>query len=108
MNADVDRGELRAEIVDESGEPVSPYTLENCQPLRADSTIQQVTWKGGPDLSALKDKPVRFRFRMNNGSLYAFWVSCDESGRSDGYVAAGGPGYTGPIDTVGKKALKAE
>ena len=31
--------------------------------------------------------------------------SRDGSGRSDGYVAAGGPGYSGPIDTVGKRAL---
>jgi len=51
---------------------------------------------------------VRFRFELENGSLYAFWVSQDETGRSDGYVAAGGPGYTGPIDTVGRKALEAE
>ena len=108
VNADVDRGELRAEIIGESGKPISPFTLENCRPLRTDRTIQQVTWKGGSDLSALKGKPVRFRFRMNNGSLYAFWVSRDESGRSDGYVAAGGPGYTGPIDTVGRKALEAQ
>ena len=61
--------------------------------------------KDGGDLSSLRNRPVRFRFRMSNGSLYAFWVSRDQSGRSDGYVAAGGPGYTGPIDTVGMKAL---
>jgi len=45
---------------------------------------------------------------LTNGSLDAFWVSRDESGRSDGYVAAGGPGYTGPTDTVGKTAPKAD
>ena len=108
VNADVDGGELRVEIVDESGKPIGPFTLENCRPLSSDSTIRQVTWKGDGDLSSLKNKPVRFRFRMASGSLYAFWVSRDESGRSDGYVAAGGPGYTGPIDTVGKKALRME
>jgi hypothetical protein len=108
VNADVAQGELRAEIVDESGEPISPYTLEDCRPMRADSTIQQITWRSDNDLSSLKNKPVRFRFRLKNGSLFAFWVSRDENGRSDGYVAAGGPGYTGPIDTVGKKALGME
>jgi hypothetical protein len=108
VNADVEYGELRVEVLDDAGEPIRPFTLENCLPLCADSTIQRVTWKGGSDLSSLKSRPVRFRFRMNTGSLYAFWVSCDESGRSDGYVAAGGPGYTGPIDTVGRAALEME
>ena len=65
-------------------------------------------WKSGADLSSLRGKPVRFRFELTNGSLYAFWVSRDENGRSDGYVAGGGPGYTGIIDTVGKAALEAE
>jgi hypothetical protein len=105
VNADVDGGELRAEVVDESGQPIRPFTLENCQPVCEDSTLRQITWKDAGDLSSLKDQAVRFRFQMTGGSLYAFWVSRDESGRSDGYVAAGGPGYTGPIDTVGKRAL---
>ena len=108
VNADVDGGMLKAEVVDEAGKPIEPFTLANCNPLSVDSTIEQITWKGGSDLSSLKDRPVRFRFQLENGSLYAFWVSQDETGRSDGYVAAGGPGYTGPIDTVGRKALEAE
>jgi hypothetical protein len=49
---------------------------------------------------------VRFRFELTNGSLYAFWVSKDDTGRSDGYLAGGGPGYTGVIDTVGRAALE--
>jgi len=44
---------------------------------------------------------VRFRFCLTNGRLYSFWVSPNESGASCGYVAAGGPGFTGPTDTVG-------
>ena len=34
-----------------------------------------------------------------------FWVSRDDTGRSEGYVAAGGPGYPGVLDTVGRAAL---
>lgn len=45
---------------------------------------------------------------VSNGSLYAFWVSRDESGRSNGYVAGGGPGLTGRTDTVGRAAHAAE
>jgi hypothetical protein len=44
---------------------------------------------------------VQFRFYLKSGKLYAFWISDKESGASNGYVAAGGPGFTGPTDTVG-------
>jgi hypothetical protein len=46
-------------------------------------------------------KTVRFRFFLTNGKLYSFWVSNKESGASNGYVAAGGPGFNGLTDTMG-------
>ncbi len=101
-------GELRVEILNEAGEPIAPFTRENCRPIRADSTLEPVVWSGAEDVSALRGQPVRFRFTLRDGSLYAFWVSRDESGRSDGYVAGGGPGFTAMIDTVGRAALAAE
>ncbi len=108
VNADVPEGQLRVEVLDAvTGQPIEPFTLENCKPMTVDSTLEQIAWRGGDDLSKLKGRPVRFRFQVKNGSLYAFWVSRDATGRSDGYVAAGGPGYVGPIDTRGRKALKA-
>jgi len=107
VNVDASQGELRAEMLDDSGEPIEPFTLQNCVSVRVDSTIEPVTWSGG-DLSTLKDRPVRIRFTLQNGSLYSFWVSRDESGRSDGYVAGGGPGFTGPADTIGRATLEAE
>jgi hypothetical protein len=45
---------------------------------------------------------VRFRFHLRQGSLYAFWVSPERNGASHGYVAGGGPGFSGPTDTVGQ------
>jgi Carbohydrate esterase, sialic acid-specific acetylesterase len=105
VNANTAKGALRAEICDESGAPIAPFTLDNCQPLSSDSTLAQIGWNGGDDLSSLAGKPVRIRFRVKDGSLYAFWVSRDQTGRSDGYVAAGGPGYTSLVDTVGHSAL---
>ena len=38
------------------------------------------------------------RFHLADGQFYAFWVSPDKSGASNGYVAAGGPGLVGPTD----------
>jgi hypothetical protein len=101
VNADVDGGELRVEILDESDKSVPGFSRDDCVPISVDSTRQQVRWKNGADLSALKNRPVRFRFHVRNGSLYAFWVSPVMSGASHGFVAAGGPGFTGPTDTTG-------
>jgi hypothetical protein len=82
---------------------IAPFTAGNCLPLTADKTLQTVHWKGADELAALRGQPVRFRFVLKNAKLYAFWVSLEASGASLGYVAAGGPGFTGPVDTVGAK-----
>ena len=101
VNVDCPKGELKAEVLDSSGTPIEPFTLGNCNAVSCDKTLAPVTWNGA-DLSAVSGKTLRFRFHIDNGSLYSFWVSPDQSGASHGYVAAGGPGVGGPTDTVGR------
>jgi hypothetical protein len=101
VNADACRGELRVEVLDRAGRPIAPFTADNCLPLRSDRTLAAVRWKGVPDLSALAGRPVRFRFYLRSSDLFAFWISPDECGASYGYTAAGGPGFSGPRDTMG-------
>jgi hypothetical protein len=101
VNTDTREGELRVEALDADGQIVAPFSRENCEPIRADKTLLPVRWKGATDLSALAAKPIKFRFHVTKGRLYAFWVSREPTGASHGYVAAGGPGFTGPTDTVG-------
>jgi len=101
VNVAAPNGELRVEVLDADRKPIAPFTRDNAVAIRADSTRQHVRWTGADDLAPLAGKPVRFRFHLRSGSLYAFWVSSSRSGASNGYVAAGGPGLTGHIDTVG-------
>jgi hypothetical protein len=101
VNVDAPAGELRVEVLDKGGRVIEPFSATNCPVIRADSTCQPVRWKSGDDLTALAAQTVRFRFHVKRGKLYSFWVSADRSGASRGYVAAGGPGFTGPTDTVG-------
>ena len=108
VNVNNPQGELRVEILDQAGQAIAPYTLDECRPVQVDSTLQEIVWNDKEDLADLQGKTVRFRFTLQQGSLYAFWVSRDASGRSDGYVAGGGPGFTGSTDTVGRAALEAE
>ena len=97
VNARVE-GELRAEVLDREGAVVAPFSAARCVPVRGDRTKMAVVWEGDRDLSSLAGRPVRFRFTLRDGELYAFWVSQSPAGASGGYVAAGGPGFTGPID----------
>lgn len=99
-------GELYAEVLDRDGNVIAPFSRDRCEPVRTDSTIAEVKWKGGANLASLAGKPVRFRFHLTRGALYAFWVSPEANGASHGYVAAGGPGFTSNIDTVGITAYR--
>jgi hypothetical protein len=104
VNAAVAKGDLRVAALDDAGREIAPFSEANCVPLHGDGTRQAVRWRGARDLSKLAARPVRFRFHLRNGELYAFWVSPEKTGASHGYVAAGGPGFTGPTDTVGSTA----
>ena len=107
VNADADGGEVAVEVLGRDGTVMEPFTRAACRPVSTDSTLQRVAWRGAEDLSAACGRPVRFRFHVRSASLYAFWVAPDESGASRGYVAAGGPGFIGPADTVGRSAYAA-
>ena len=107
VNADVKHGKLLAQVEDATGKPIFPYTFENCVAFSGDSTIENITWQNGDTLEKIGQRAVRIRFKIEgHGKLYAFWVSRDTTGRSDGYVAGGGKGFTSNRDTIGKKAYK--
>ncbi|MBN1421365.1 MAG: alpha-galactosidase [Planctomycetes bacterium] len=106
VNADAARGELRVEVLDAGGGVIAPFARDACAPVRADATLAEVRWEGAADLSAVAGRPVRLRFLLRDARLFAFWVAPDASGASRGYVAAGGPGFTGPTDTVGRSGYR--
>src|SRR6185436_13824841 len=97
-NVDDAKGELRVEILNAAGKIVPTFTAKNCVPVAVNKTLQSVRWGGVEDLAAVANQPVQFRFHLKNGKLYAFWVSPERSGASQGYVAAGGPGFSSNRD----------
>lgn len=84
-------GELRVEVLDETSK-----VIITSKTVSGDSTKRHIDLDG---LATLTGKPVRFRFHLARGSLYAFWVTSDEKGSSGGYVGAGGPAFNGVRDT---------
>ena len=101
VNLDAPAGRLHVAALDEQGQVIEPFTLENCLPVCGNSTCLPVRWRGADNLAALAGRAVRLRFELQSGQFYSFWVSPDANGASHGYVAAGGPGFTGPTDTTG-------
>lgn len=103
VNLAAAEGQMRVELLDLDGR-----VLATSKPLMGiDETLARVEWVRASDLSEWSGQRLRFRFSLRNGALYAFWVTPDESGASHGYVAAGGPGLTGPTDTEGINAYQA-
>jgi hypothetical protein len=98
VNLDARDGELRVEALDRGGAALPGFTLADCDPVRGDATRARVRWRTQDHLGALAGRPVRLRFHLSRGSLYAFWVSRTPDGSSGGYVAAGGPDFRGPVD----------
>lgn len=96
VNLDAPEGRLEVDLLDGTG-----GVLAASRAVTGDGTRLAVEWKDASDLSSWAGRPVRFRFRLRKGSLYAFWISPDASGASRGYAAAGGPGFTGPTDAAG-------
>jgi hypothetical protein len=101
VNVNAPDGELRAGVLDEHGQPIQGFSHFSCNPVRTDSTSCRITWQGAGDLSSLTGRPVRLEFHLRQGELYSFWISPSLSGCSRGFVAAGGPGYVGAIDSGG-------
>ena len=97
VNADSLRGFVRAQIEEEDGRPFEGFAFEDCVPVVADGTKLPLRFCGG-DLGRFCGRPIRIRFEMISADLYAFWVSADISGKSGGYVAAGGREYPGDRD----------
>lgn len=106
VNADCPQGRLKVEILDSAGTVIKAFKASRCKPFKGDSTIASIRWRGRSDLGELAGKPVKFRFILANGALYSFWVSPSKNGESNGFTAAGGPGFTGGRDTEGIRAYR--
>jgi hypothetical protein len=98
VNAEMGAGDLRVGVEDEHGRPLEGLAAADCVPIRGNGTALRVRWKERVTLAALSGRPVRLRFEMTGGRLFAFWVARTEAGASNGFVAAGGPGFTAGRD----------
>ncbi len=97
VNANTAGADLTVECLDQANQPIAPFTRANCRPFQGNVTCAEIRWDGG-DLGDLAGQPVKLRFHLDRGDLYAFWVTDSPTGASHGYLAAGGPGLDANID----------
>lgn len=89
VNLDAPDGELKTEVLSAEDNRI----LATLSIVKGNATKMEVG-----NVSALAGKRVKFRFLLERGELYAFWVSKGRFGASGGYVAGGGRGYNGLKD----------
>lgn len=89
MNASASGGRVTVECLDESGKPVQGFSAAECIPFDGDDTSVQIRWKSRENIAVIRGRPVRFRFHVDRGALYSFWVTSDPQGSSGGYLGAG-------------------
>lgn len=66
-------GVAQVEILEESGEPISGYSLLEADELNGNSVKLIATWnKGQSDISKLASRPIRLRLKMRSAKLFAF------------------------------------
>jgi hypothetical protein len=93
VNAKV-RGSLKVELLNSDGSVITGFSKDDCVTFNGDSTKKMIQWNNHANLSSLADKTIRVKFYLSDGDLFAFWISQFESGKSYGYTAGGGNGYS--------------
>ena len=70
VNLDAGAGELRYELLEDTGEPVPGFTAADCDPIREDTLDGVLSWKGRPGWPAVSEER-RARFpRLPRSEFY--------------------------------------
>ena len=65
-------GSMRVEILDESGQSIEGYSLDDCDEFFGDTVEHTVTWNGASDVSKLEGQPIRLRYVLRDADVYSF------------------------------------
>lgn len=67
-------GFIQVEVQDEAGHPLEGLQLDDAEPLYGDEVEGTFRWKSPVRLDAFHDRPIRFRFVMQDADLYSMRV----------------------------------
>ncbi|MCH2119198.1 MAG: LamG domain-containing protein [Pirellulales bacterium] len=66
------QGTIFVELRDLNDQPISGYTLADCEEITCNDVAWEVRWRGKADLSHLAGRPIKLHFKMRAAKLYAF------------------------------------
>ena len=67
-----ENGLVRVAVLDESGQPMEGFSLQDCHPITGDSISHTVKWQNSSDLSKLAGQNVKLRFELKEAHVFAF------------------------------------
>jgi hypothetical protein len=81
VNADAPRGEVKVELLDDAGKPISGFEADACRPLRGDTlaTDGRVRWHANDSLKAVAGRTVRLRFVITRADLFSFRIADEKT-----------------------------
>jgi hypothetical protein len=73
LNVDTDAtGYVQVGLLDEKGQPIPGYSVDDCVYINGDFVDKEVEWLGkGTDLSAFRGRAIQVVYRMRGSKLYA-------------------------------------
>jgi hypothetical protein len=79
VNVDANGGEASVEVLDEAGQPLAGFSGDEVVPVtKRDELRWQLQWKKHTDLSTLRNKVVRLKFRLRDAKLYSFQIGGEQ------------------------------
>jgi hypothetical protein len=73
LNLNADFGYALVEVLDDEMQPIEGFGREDCDLVRGDSVVQQVSWNGNADVRSLWNRPIRLRIQITDCWLYSFF-----------------------------------
>ncbi len=67
-------GEIRVQISEKEGKPISGHSFSDCSPIRGDELRYPVAWRGEDEISISKGKPLVVQFKMRQAKLFALYL----------------------------------
>ncbi len=74
INASSANGTIQVEVLSPDGEIIEGYEREASVTFSGDSLRQEMQWKDGRTMSALRGQRLRLKFYMSNAVLYSFVI----------------------------------
>jgi hypothetical protein len=65
-------GSASVALLDADGSAFPGFAVEDCEPIKGDSTTYVVKWRSGSHVGELQNRPVRIKVVLRDAKLFAF------------------------------------